>query len=194
MASGIGVTIAPGTTTSSACPPPRRANANTRSPGRTWLNTCSAFEHDAGDLQARNEWQLRLDLVFALDHQDVGKIDAGSAHADPHLAGAERWGSPRQRPRGCRCCPASGREVRASHAPSDSCRGGRHDGCHVAAAFAAIALSSRRISLPVDVSGNVSHRRAPDPEPCSATDTCGNARGPPLRRCSPRASPSDRRR
>ena len=55
------------------------------------LHACSAFEHDTGDLQAGNEWQLGFDLVFALNHQDVGKVDAGSAHADADLSGAEGW-------------------------------------------------------------------------------------------------------
>jgi hypothetical protein len=38
------------------------------------LNASGAFKHDAGNLQAGNEGQLGFDLIFPLNHQDVGKV------------------------------------------------------------------------------------------------------------------------
>ena len=122
--------------------------------GANVLDAGGAFKHDAGDLQTGNERQLGPDLVFPLHHQDVGKVDAGSAHADAHLSG------PEGRARNLRDLEAANPVQRAAqkcahdHAPAAS-----SGVLHAAVASAAIALSSRRISLPVDVSGNVSQAR-----------------------------------
>ena len=43
----------------------------------------------AGDFQARAEGERRLELVQALDHQDVGEVDAASARRDSDLARAQ---------------------------------------------------------------------------------------------------------
>ncbi len=42
--------------------------------------------HYAGELLARRERSRRQDLVLALDHEDVGKVEAGGVHLDQHLA------------------------------------------------------------------------------------------------------------
>src|SRR5689334_2235564 len=44
----------------------------------------------AGRFHARRERQLRLELIFAGRHQDIGKIDSGRADGDAHLPRRER--------------------------------------------------------------------------------------------------------
>ena len=63
--------------------------------GANVVNASRAFEHDTGDLQAGNEGQLGFDLIFFLDHQDVGKVDAGSAHPRCEPVRRQGMGSPR---------------------------------------------------------------------------------------------------
>jgi hypothetical protein len=46
--------------------------------------------HDAGELAARRKRQRRLELVFVLDDEDVGKVEARRLHGDHDVAGARR--------------------------------------------------------------------------------------------------------
>ena len=130
-------------------PPRKRQHAIA---GANVLHTGCAFEHDAGNLQAGNERQLGFDLVFPLHHQDVGKVDAGSAHADAHLSRPEGWARHLRDLEAANAVQRTAEKCAHDHAPAVSSR----KSLHAAVASAAITLSSRRISLPVDVSGNVS--------------------------------------
>src|SRR3546814_3127125 len=40
--------------------------------------------------RSRREREARLELVFAGDHQGVGKVQPGGTHLQPHIAWAER--------------------------------------------------------------------------------------------------------
>jgi hypothetical protein len=43
-------------------------------------------DHLAAELETRDEWQLGLDLIFALRQQHVGKIDGDRPRFDEHLS------------------------------------------------------------------------------------------------------------
>ena len=45
----------------------------------------------SGNLAAGGERALRLQLIFVLDDEDVGKVDGASAHPDQQFALSERW-------------------------------------------------------------------------------------------------------
>src|SRR5262249_22754718 len=115
------------------------------------LDARCAFEDYAGGLQAGNEGQLEFDLVFALDHQDVGKVDAGSAHPDANLSGPEGWARHLRDLDAANAAQRAREKCAHDHAPASlSGAAGQM------LSLAAIAFSSRRISLPVDVNGKAS--------------------------------------
>ena len=47
-----------------------------------------------GTFLARHERQRRQELVLAVDHQQIGKIDARGAHVDEHFTRARRRHAP----------------------------------------------------------------------------------------------------
>jgi len=49
------------------------------------------FDHITGGFHARRKRQLRLELIFAGRHQDVGEIDPGGANGDAHLPRRQRY-------------------------------------------------------------------------------------------------------
>jgi len=47
------------------------------------------LQNFAGKFQTRHEWQIRFNLILALDHQNIGKIDTGCLDGDANFTTAE---------------------------------------------------------------------------------------------------------
>ena len=59
-------------------------------PDGNTIDIRSDLGNDAGRLQTRHERQLRAMLVKPLDHQHIGKVDAGGLERNPHVARPQR--------------------------------------------------------------------------------------------------------
>ena len=56
----------------------------------TLIDTIADFNDVSRDFRAWTERKGWFELIQALDHQDIGKVDTTSTHTDPDLAGADR--------------------------------------------------------------------------------------------------------